>query len=242
MRNLFPRTAAATAAAMVALAAAGSFGCDPYKVPRMTAPCGVLVDGSGSGANFHPAQLLTEYADDFLFKNKCRDVAFGPITGASEESTCEIPAVDIDPDDLPPGADRGAVRRGARTDAVNAARKMLACAQGKGQVKGSDVIGGVARIVRQRPEGSGTYHVLVVSDFAASDATTDLYTANLADPAVRGALVRKAAGRMQDLAGVALTTRGFGAGISAQPAKFGPFTQFWTELIRAEHGAVPRFT
>lgn len=228
--------------AVAALLAVAGCGFDPTQQKRMATPCGVVVDGSGSGTKLNVRQLLDAHIDDFLFGNKCRRVAFAPITGASEESKCTAPVIDIDPD-LPAGADRDATRRDGRIRAKQAAEAVLKCAQNDPD-PGSDIVGGLRRIVTERPDGDGTYQVLAVSDFAQSDTTMSLYRENLAVPARRAALIHQLAAtqRIPDLSGVRLTTYGFALAISSRPDKRGPFETFWTELITGPaKGTKPRY-
>ena len=237
---------AAAVATVVLSAAALVAGCgwDPTQPKRLTAPCGVVVDGSASGARLNVKQLLDGHIDDFLFDNKCRRVAFAPITAASEQSQCNKPEVDIDPDDLPAGADRDATRTDGRNQAKKAAQDMLTCAQ-QDQNAGSDVVGGLRRVVNERPKDQGIYRVLVLSDFAQNDRTMNLYRENLADRGRRAELIRKLSSmqRIPDLSGVRLTIYGFAIKISNRPDKRGPFETFWTELITGPaKGAKPTFT
>ncbi|WP_204070164.1 hypothetical protein, partial [Sphaerisporangium krabiense] len=143
-----------------------------------------------------------------------------------------------------PGADVTALRRRAYKQAEKTAADVLDCAKKEGatEAPGSDVLGGISKAVGTRPEGTGAYHILVISDFAQSDSTVDLYHDSLA-PADREMIIARlnAKARIPDLSGTTITYYGFGAGYApSQAGRVALLRAFWAELVTGPgHGTAP---
>lgn len=244
-----PRAAATTAvAALCACLPAGLAACSSGG-GTLTAPCAVIVDASPSGGAFHADQRLKDVLPGFLVNDGCRTVTFVPLTYASQSSTCSEPTVDISGSDLGGDIDPSSVEAGRRKYAEKQANALLACArkeeQGQPGGGGSDVLGALARAVTQRPAGSGTYHILVISDLVQHTANADLYHDNLASAASRTrvitGLIRK--GLVPDMAGMALevTDRGRDlANNSNGDLKSADFNAFWNQLFASKAAGDPQ--
>jgi hypothetical protein len=201
---------------------------------RLSAPCGVVVDGSKSGQEFSAERQLERTLDKFLRESGCRRVVFGPIDGASEASICAAPEFDIDPDVERGNVDRQSLQSSRRKEVRTRSLAMLRCARKDPRSSpGSDVLGGLARIARDRPAGDGSYRVLVVSDFAQHTDDADLYHAKLRTPQQRAAIINRldADHRIPDLSGIELRAAGFGALFSDDPPRMNDFRSFWTEVF-----------
>lgn len=198
---------------------------------ELTAPCAVVLDGSKSGTELDVKKLMADHVENFLYDQSCRSVVFVPITKSSEASKCEakVPPVTLDPA-LPPGSDVEYERGEALKRARDSAEKMLACAQ-QDEDPGSDVVGGISKAVSGRPQGSGTYQILVISDFIQRDAKISLYKEKDLTKNRREELVAefKADSRVPELTGVQITQYGFGLGYTVGPVS--QLRAFWEDLI-----------
>jgi hypothetical protein len=232
-----------TTAAAVALAGAVTLaGCgaikdvvdDPADAP-LTASCGVVIDGSGSSdpANGSGADAFVEDAvPRFLAESECGNVTFAPIDGVSQTSPCAQPQVDIDPETTG-NVDVQALRVQRRQAAADHAALVLKCIRTDDRsVSGSDVLGGLSRIVRQRPADGSSMAVLVISDFINNNNGVNLQTTDLSTPEARTAVIETLTGDnlVPDLTGVHLSTAGFGA-LYGDPEHYQYFEAFWRELL-----------
>ncbi|MFI6324077.1 hypothetical protein ACIBG8_41585 [Nonomuraea sp. NPDC050556] len=226
--------AAAAALPLMALPACGG----DEDNPQWTTPCAVVLDGSGSGTKLDVEGLMKERLGEFLVDKHCGAVAFAPITGSSGSSKCDIDSVVLDQAHQP-GDDVAANRADALDVALEGAATMLACAQ-KDEYKASDILGGIDRAVGGRPPGDGVYEMLVISDFAQTDATMNLYKEKLDDKQRREELIAelKADARVPNLSGTQITAYGFGKGFSKVPGRTNLLLAFWNELITGAGGPV----
>ncbi|MDL4815013.1 hypothetical protein [Actinomadura opuntiae] len=220
------RVCAAAGVVLVATAL-GVPGCDPGH-DSYSAPCGVVVDGSASGQNFDADKRVTELLPGFLRANKCKTLTYVPLDTDSRGSVCSHKDLDLDPD-LGAGTDKEAIRAGRQSRALKDAHAVLACLHA-GRPK-SDVLGALARAADQRPDGKGTYHVLVVSDMLQTDRTVDLTHADLSTAAKRRAILDGPfKGRVPDLGGTALEITDRGRTLKDTRQSVG-LNAFWTQLF-----------
>ncbi|WP_306213505.1 hypothetical protein [Actinoplanes sp. RD1] len=196
------------------------------KDDKLTAPCTVLVDGSGSGAAFDAGKRLNDTFNSFLLDNECGTVGFVPIDSAPLASTCFINAVDIDPD-LGGNSDPETVRAGRRKLALQKAQEMLACAKQKPY---SDVLGGLGRAAQQKPEGSGTYQILIISDMLQNTPQWSLYKTDLTNPAAITRAVQRRAASAPRLTGARVTITDCGVTLPSSE-KAQQVRAFWTQLL-----------
>ena len=244
-----PWRAAAAGAALCAGLSGGLTGCS-QDAPTLTAPCAVIVDGTLSGGSFHVAQRLKETLPQFLLDNGCRQVAFVPLTYASQDSACTKPAVDISPASMGEDTDPKAVQTERREYAEQQAGQVLTCAQQEERqqaaVGGSDVLGAFTRAMTERPAGTGMYHVLVVSDLIQDTAAANLYSANLRTQASRSALITKLVfkGLIPNMGGAALEVTDRGRDLSEGSSKSDltsvNFNNFWTQLFASRAAGGPQ--
>ncbi|BEL06363.1 hypothetical protein Q0Z83_045540 [Actinoplanes sichuanensis] len=229
MTDLTRRLLAGTAA--LTLIGTALTGCSE---DRLTAPCAVLIDGSGSGDKFDAAKRLDDTFNSFLLDNGCGSVGFVPIDSAPLASTCFIKTVDIDPD-LGGNSDPETVRGGRRKLALKNAQEMLACAKKNPY---SDVMGGLQRAVQQKPTGTGTYQLLVVSDMLQNTPQWSLYKTDLKTPAAIAKAVQERAANAPNLAGarVSITDCGVTLGSSEQAQQV---RSFWTQLFGSTQAGNP---
>jgi hypothetical protein len=224
---------------MTAVAALLVASCGTFDGPeRLSADCAVVVDGSGSGADnddgFRAKEKLKATLPRFLADQKCKYLSYAPITSASVASSCQVPRIDIDPDD-----DRRAEREPlwAQTRALAAAgaEKMLACARERRP--GSDVLGGLDRAAKVPRDGDGTYHVLVVSDFDQADPDFKLSKYGLATQAQRDTAVNAlvADRGLPELPDTTVYRVGFAMrGGKTTPERVEQMGQFWQQVLEKE--------
>jgi hypothetical protein len=196
--------------------------------PELTAGCGVIVDASGSGGNFHADQRLKDQLDRFLTGQHCGQVDFVPLNGKSESSVCHENSLDLDP----PVGDPESARTAMRGEALKRSERLLACASK--EPRGSDVLGALRAVVRDRPRtGTADYSVLVVSDMIHSDDKVQLSNEMIATQASRARLIRQLAPLTPDLSGVQLFPTDLGSDIeNARRAE--NLRRFWAELLATE--------
>ncbi|GAA1255725.1 hypothetical protein GCM10009677_02080 [Sphaerisporangium rubeum] len=227
------------AAAAIAAAALPLSSCGEDPEPLAT-PCAVVLDGSGSGEALKVEQLMRQHLLAFISEKKCGVVSFVPITGNSASSRCYVPDVDLDPPKKA-NTDRDRIRAAALQNVKTNATAMLKCAKQEEDTvaPGSDIVGGLRRAVEKRPDGTGYYEILVISDFGQSAGGIDLYhDRQLGSKQHRTVLIAKLAAkaRIPDLSQAHITTRGFGAGLP----EVGLLKAFWVELITGPgKGTVP---
>ncbi|WP_151774803.1 hypothetical protein [Streptomyces abyssomicinicus] len=202
----------------------------------LTAPCGVVIDGSGSGdagkGGFDAEAKLKDTLVPFLTEQKCGSVEFAPITRSSEASSCRVDEVDLDPggDET---TDHDSARRKALGEAKQAAIEELECARTQG---GSDVWGALDRIgeVLSGPD----VKILVVSDFEQADKDFTIEPSELSTEAARGEVIDDMveARGMPGIKGMEVYPVGLGMIKDIRPEENDDFQAFWTEAIegRAE--------
>jgi hypothetical protein len=204
---------------------------------RLTAMCGVVVDGTGSSdakIGFNAQQEIADHLPAFLVKTKCGTVYYAPISGDSLASRCSEDPIDIDPN-VTGDVDRSEMWTAYRGLAVKRADALQSCVRSDPtSAGGSDVLGGLAVIARDRPAGGASFPVLVVSDFLENDRTVNLYSANLAAQTARSRLIARLGdeGRIPDLSDIELSAAGYGMLQSRNPAQFSGFDLFWRQLLR----------
>ncbi|GLF96575.1 hypothetical protein [Streptomyces yaizuensis] len=234
-----PRTAVRALALALALtgslAATGCGVLEGDEPERYTRACGVVLDGSGSGATtktgFDARAKLKGSLERFLTGTGCGTLAFAPITQVSQSSKCQANQLELDPD-LPGSEDREYFRGELRADALKEAGKLLTCAQR--QSPGSDVVGGLARIAMHRPDsGKGSFAVLVVSDFEQNDPEFSIGKKDLSTEGGRAKAIGEllAAHGSPPLAGMDIYPVGYGMKHRTKTSFYEQFDAFWTELL-----------
>ncbi|WP_344474336.1 hypothetical protein [Nonomuraea monospora] len=224
---------------MAAVLCAGLTGCSE---DRLAGVCDVVLDGSGSSepkTGFDAEQRVRAQLPRQLFQAGCRTVTFEPITGASRSAYCTADDVDLDPD-AAGNLDRPALRNTRRGLAVQRAGELLGCVRtDQREVPGSDVLGGLWRAAEERPTGGAGYHLIVFSDFMATDPKggdhpLNLYEDDLSTPEKRRAIIERLAAdkRIPNLSGVRLVTIGYGTLQGRDPVAFPAFDAFWKELLK----------
>ncbi|MFF9573337.1 hypothetical protein [Streptomyces sp. NPDC014685] len=231
----FRRTARALAlAASLAVSFAAVTGCTASAeadAPRT--PCGLVIDGSGSGAaggrGFDAEAKLKSTLVPFLTDRDCGTLAFAPVTRSSQTSSCRVGDVDLDPP-ADETTDRDRLRRSARILAVRGALTMLECARTQG---GSDVLGALARIGEAMPSGEETPSLLVVSDFEQADKEFTLRVSEIGTEESRERAVDTLLGArgVPGIAGMDVYPVGYGMRHDARPSEYRPFDAFWSEIL-----------
>jgi hypothetical protein len=225
----------------VLVAGAGIFGRQIVQAlgeDRLTGTCGVVVDRSGSSGEtngFDAGRQIETALPRFLTKIKCRHVVFGPIDANSQTSPCVAQPLDIDPDTR--SADRQQLWINGRQKAKARANEILTCKARKGTARaGSDVLGGLSRMLDQRPLGDERFTMLVISDFINNDTLvlgpgprqTDISTPKARDRVLANLTT---VGRVPNLSGVDVYAAGFGISLKGRADQFQPFDAFWRELM-----------
>jgi hypothetical protein len=223
---------------IAALLMMGVTGCSQH---RLIGACGVVVDGSGSGnatTGFDASGQLHNQLSKFLTTTGCRYVVFAPINGASQQSFCSEPELDMDPD-IQGAVDRQTLHQEAFAAAMQRSEAMLKCARSdkRSIPNASDILGGLARIAQERPSVPGPYSVLVVSDFRNWSRSLELSRENLTTQASRTALINKLAseGLVPNFHDAPVYTAGFGVLQSKNPARFPAFRAFWVQFMSRAH-------
>ncbi|MER8048040.1 hypothetical protein [Streptomyces sp. NPDC094032] len=229
------RRPARSLAALLPLAAVliAATGCSSKGADQLDAACAVVLDGSGSGSaarGFDAKAKLDATIVPFMKEQRCRSLAYAPITSSSKASPCRANDVDLDPatestDDVE------AIRHEARVRAVRAAHTMLDCASRTDG--GSDVLGGIARAAETLGPGDGRRALLVISDFEQYDPEFALTAKSIATPEARtksiDTLMRSRG--VPPLTGMDVFPVGYGMNRKAKPSAYEPFDAFWTEIL-----------
>ena len=173
-----------------------------------------------------------------------------PLTYATQDSACTEPAVDISPAGMGEDADPKTVQTERREYAEQQAGKVLGCAQQEERQQtargGSDVLGAFTRAMTERPAGTGTYHMLVVSDLIQDTSAANLYSANLKSQASRSALITRLVfkGLIPNMGGTALEITDRGRDLSVGSTKSDltsvNFNNFWTQLFASRAAGDPQ--
>ncbi|MEU6367279.1 hypothetical protein ABZ876_16465 [Streptomyces sp. NPDC046931] len=216
---------------MVGLLAALA-SCSPQP-EALTTPCGLVVDGSGSGAatrqGFDSEAKLKSSLIGFLRDQKCGSLDYAPITRASQTSTCREDRVDLDP---PHNAttDQESLRNKARGAAASRALAELACARTQ---NGSDVWGALARIGESVPSADAGAKLLVVSDFDQADPEFALSRASISTEGARKKVIDSLVDKrgLPGIKGMDVYPVGFGMQYNAKPSAYKDFESFWLEAI-----------
>lgn len=229
--------------ALLAALALGLTGCSgtPWSDGDKSAqsvPCGLVVDGSGSGtsdtAGVDVKKKLQQTLVPFLDARHCSSLAYSPVTKSSWTSSCRHSPVDLNPKPASDTSDPDVLRQRARVTAINAAVEMLDCARGQ---NGSDVLGALARIAQTLRESQGTAadgaSVLAVSDFEQADSEFHISKEPLATGAERTKAVNKllSGRKLPALRGMDLYTVGYGKSPTRKPSTYEGFDQFWTNIL-----------
>ncbi|MCL6671554.1 hypothetical protein [Streptomyces panaciradicis] len=201
-------------------------------------PCGLVVDGSGSGTSDHTGidvkKKLQETLIPFLDQRGCSSLAYAPVTASSWTSSCRHSPIDLDPKPKSSTTDPEVLRQRARIAAVNTSVEMLDCARGQ---NGSDVLGALGRIAQTLRETQGSAandaSILAVSDFEQWDREFHISREPLSTAAERTRAVNKLlAGReVPALRGMDLYTVGYGKNPTRKPSSYQGFDQFWTDIL-----------
>ncbi|MBA2807786.1 hypothetical protein E0500_010280 [Streptomyces sp. KM273126] len=201
----------------------------------LTTPCGVVVDGSGSGNptkdGFDAKAKLQDALIPFLKDQECGSVDFAPITSTSQSSSCKVEQVDLDP---PHGAttDQDKQREQARLLAAKQALKELDCA--RDDRPGSDVWGGLDRIASKMPTDGPGARLLVVSDFEQADPDFSLGRGgNIATEAKRAQTIDSLVNErgLPGIKGMEVFPVGYGMKYANKPSQQKQFEAFWTEVL-----------
>ncbi|MGW0792535.1 hypothetical protein ACWD04_31040 [Streptomyces sp. NPDC002911] len=199
----------------------------------LTIPCGVVIDGSGSGSatekGFNAEAKLKNSLMPFLEEQKCGTVEFAPITRSSKASSCQVSNVDLDP----PGSEttnQDSARAKSRGVAGRKALEELECARTQ---NGSDVWGALDRISETMPGDGPDAKLLVVSDFAQADkefkiSRADLSTAQKRETAL-DTLVKQRG--LPGLKGMHVYPVGLGMQYDGKPSESEDFEAFWAEML-----------
>lgn len=213
---------------------AATAGCSSSaEADGLRTPCGLVIDGSGSGdadgKGFDAKAKLESTLVPFLTGRHCGTIAFVPVTRSSQTSSCRVGDIDLDP----PGdatSDHESMRRTARVLALKGAVAMLKCARTQG---GSDVLGALARIGDAMPSHRGTPSLLVVSDFEQADPEFTLRTGEITTEKSRGQVVEKLLDErgVPGIAGMNVYPVGYGMRHDARPSEYQSFDAFWSEIL-----------
>ncbi|MFE4546098.1 MULTISPECIES: hypothetical protein [unclassified Streptomyces] len=229
--------------ALLAALALGLTGCSdmPWSGGDKSArsvPCGVVVDGSGSGTSdttgVDVKKKLQQTLVPFLDDRHCSSLAYAPVTVSSWTSSCRHSPVDLNPKPVSDTSDPEVLRQRARITAINAAAEMLDCARGQ---NGSDVLGALARIAQSLRENHGTAAdgaaVLAVSDFEQADPEFRISKESLTTASERTKAVKKLLNgrKLPALRGMDLYTVGYGKSPTRKPSTYEGFDQFWTDIL-----------
>ncbi|MFE9725710.1 hypothetical protein ACFYQ5_19435 [Streptomyces sp. NPDC005794] len=201
----------------------------------LTTPCGVVVDGSGSGEatkdGFDAKAKLKDSLIPFLKDQKCGTVDFAPITSTSMSSSCKVEPVDLDPPHNET-TDQEKQRRQAFLAAAEQALKELDCA--RDDRPGSDVWGGIGRIASKMSADGPSAKLLVVSDFEQADPEFSLVTNDeIATEANRAATIDSLVEErgLPGIKGMEIFPVGYGMKFASKPSQQKLFEGFWTEVL-----------
>jgi hypothetical protein len=225
----FRRVAAGAAAGALLFALPG---CGD-KTSEFSTPCAIVVDGSLSSGVFDASKRLDETGTKFLVEQKCGHVSFVPLNGNSESTTCEQDRLAMDPGVGNPDT----AMDGRRKLAVKRAHDLLDCTR-TSRNRASDVLGALRLALRNKPEGSGAYRILLVSDMVLHDEHVDLNTADLSTAAKRADVIKKLAPVTPGLKGAELFPTDLGKGTAGSTrSKF--ISDFWHELLSSAAAGGP---
>jgi hypothetical protein len=201
--------------------------------PDPTRACGVVVDASGSGADFHADQRLRTKLDPFLQQQNCAQLTFVALNALSDTSICNEARLDLDPK----VGDPDAVRTAGRKEALTRALRLLDCARKESSE--SDVLGALRKAGTTRPDGAGPYAVLVVSDMIQHDEHVNMLTQNLDSAEARAAVINQLGDLTPRLPDTVLYPTDLSTNIA--DAKRGQDVRaFWTELFSSDRSGRPR--
>ena len=225
------RRALAVLAVAWLAAACGSDG--PFgSTATLTRPCGVVVDGSGSGTEFHADERLKAKLDGFLVDQGCAQLTFVPLNSISETSPCSEERLDLDPQ----VGDPQAVRTAGRAEALVRSLRMLDCARKDADT--SDVLGALRRVGTTRPPGSGSYAVLVVSDMIQIGQRVNLLRGDLDTPQGRAGVIAQVGDLAPNLPDTVLYPTDLSTNI--RDARRGQdVSAFWLELFATDRTGHP---
>lgn len=208
-------------------------GCGVFSgAEDLTRPCAVIVDASGSGADFHADERVKTKLDPFLQDRGCRRLAFVPLNTFSDASTCNVEPLDLDP----PEGDPEAVREAMRDEAVSRALKLLDCARKEGH--DSDVLGALRKAATTRPPGDDTYAVLVISDMVHADEQVNISMRDLGTPEARAEVITELAGLTPKLPNTVLYPTDLSSNV-AEGARAQNIRAFWDELFATDRSGHP---
>lgn len=208
-------------------------GCAVFAGPEsLITPCAVIVDASGSGADFHADERVKTKLDDFLRERGCRRLAFVPLNTLSDTSTCNEEPLDLDP----PEGDPDSVRQAMRDVARQRALELLDCARKEG--RDSDVLGALRKASAVRPPGDETYAVLVVSDMVHADENVNIFERNLDTPDARAEVIAEVANLTPSLPNTVLYPTDLSGNV-AEAERAQNIRAFWTELFATDRSGHP---
>ncbi len=200
----------------------------------LTTPCGVVIDGSGSGDatknGFNAEAKLKAELLPFLEDQECGTVDFAPITYTSQISSCKVDRVDLDPPHKET-TDQDSQRERARVRAAGEALEELKCA--RRERPGSDVWGALDRIASVMPSDGPDAKLLVVSDFEQADPEFSLGKADLTTPESRDKVIDSLVKErgVPAVKGMTVYTVGFGMKFGDRPSEYEDFEAFWNEVL-----------
>jgi hypothetical protein len=221
--------ALAVCASASAVSACGVFGGGPDP----TRACGVVVDASGSGADFHADQRLRAKLDPFLQDQNCAQLAFVALNALSDTSICNEARLDLDPK----VGDPDTVRAATRKEALTRSLRLLDCA--RKESFDSDVVGALRKAGTTRPDGTGPYAVLVVSDMIQHDERVNFLTQNIDTPEARAAIINQLGDLAPRLPDTVLYPTDLSTNL-ADARRGQDVRAFWTELFTADRTGKPK--
>jgi hypothetical protein len=208
-------------------------GCGVFGGPEaLTRPCAVIVDASGSGAEFHADDRVDKKLDPFLRDRGCGRLVFVPLNTFSDTSTCNEEPLNLDP----PEGDPESVRKAMRDLAKKRALALLDCARKEGH--DSDVLGALRKASTVRPPGEETYDVLVISDMVHADENLNILSRNLDTPDARAQLIAEVANLTPSLPNTVLYPTDLSSNV-AEAARAQNIRAFWTELFATDQSGHP---
>ncbi|VVJ15007.1 Uncharacterised protein [Amycolatopsis camponoti] len=213
------------------LSACGSDGIFTDDAP--TRACGVVVDASGSGADFHADERIKTKLESFLEQQSCGQLTFVALNSLSDTSTCNEERLDLDPK----VGDPQAVRAAQRQEAVTRALRLLDCARKESH--DSNVLGALRKAASTRPSGTGPYAVLVISDMVQADRRVNMLTANISTPEARAAIIDQLGDLTPHLTDTVLYPTDLSANL-ADPKHGLNVREFWTELFATDASGRPK--
>lgn len=199
---------------------------------ELSAPCAIIVDGSGSATQFDASARISKTTVRFLEDQHCARVVFVPLNGRSEGSLCFQQPLEMDDGVSDPKEIAPARRVVARQRAL----ALLECARKESD--GSDVIGAFRRAVRYRPTGTGTYAWLVVSDMVHTDSSVNLSKADLRTPAKRKKIIDAMQAVIPNMTGCVIFPTDSNKGVR-EKSRSVDILEFWRELLASRAAGNP---